>query len=574
MTVLPFAAALLLAATAGGADAPRKARPRRQGRDPRVTAVAATPLPDPAPQRGERPPGTGAVAYVTAARAYLDVGADDGLAPGATLELRRDGAVVATCTVEALAPRHAACAGAAGARVGDRVRFAPPAAVEAPAPRLLPPLVPDDELARRQAAVEAAPIALVEWKPAAGGVALAVPRTRVADVAWTHASFVAADAGGAHRESLDVTLRGVEAGAGVTVDVDARAVRWLRRDGPRFRPRDDTQLYLWQAQVGLHPGALFLSAGRVLPWTVPGATVFDGALAGARGRAFGFDAEVGAFGGVVPQPVTTAFATDRSTGGAYWILDRVLGRGASFRQEGRLAVVHSPELGTRAEASLAGRLFLRRLDLSAEAHLGAGGEETAAGALDAARVDLTARPVAGVTFGGGFRHTGLDWPQPFEPPAFAGRSRAADAFVRWDARPWLRLGLVAGDAEDVASSLAHRWVGPEVTLPTLLGSRGGLTVGYLEEAGWIGGRSAYAQLVARPWDRVRVLVRASWAQDERLAMDEHEVGAFASLSAELSRHVGLRLSLLGRGAVSIAEEEGGAGVPWGLTGSASVWATY
>jgi hypothetical protein len=579
VTVLPVvAAALLLSAAApdrpGAATHAAEARPRRQGR----AAPLASPLPEPPPARPDRAPGTGAVAYVTAARAFLDVGADDGLAEAAELELRRAGAAVGTCRVETLAPHHATCTGAPAARAGDRFEFTPAtsaaAAATGPAPKLLPPLPSDEELARRQAAVEAAPVALVDFKPgASGGATLAVPRARVIDVAWTHASFVATDASGAHRESLDVDLHDVDVGGGVTLDVDARALRWLQRASPRFRPKDDTQLYVWQAQIGLHPGALTLSAGRVLPWTIPGATIFDGALVGKHTRLGDFDAEVGAFGGLVPDPVTTAPGTDRATGGGYWLLDRSLGRGATFRQEGRVAVVRSPELGTRFEGSLTARLFLRTLDLSGEAHLGFGGTKTAPGGLDAGRLDVNARPAPGWTFGGSFRYSGLEWPQPFEPPAFPGKSRAGDAFARWDARPWLRLGLVAGDSEDTVSSLAHRWVGPEVTFPTLLGSRGAVTVAYLEETGWTGGRSAYAQVVARPWDPIRVIFRASWSQDKQLAQDEHEVGAYAALAAELTRHLGLRLSVLGRGGVSVSEG-GSGGMPWGMTGYATLYATY
>jgi hypothetical protein len=577
VTVLPVvAAALLLSAAApDSADAsqPARARPRRQAR----AAALASPLPETPPARPDRAPGTGGVAYVTAARAFLDVGAEDGLAEGAELDLRRAGDAVGPCRVETLAPHHATCTGAPGARAGDRFKFTPAVAAAStptPAPKLLPPLPSDEELARRQAAVESAPVALVDFKPgASGGATMAVPRSRVVDVAWTHASFVATDVSGAHRESLDVDLHDVEVGRGVTLDVDARALHWLQRANPRFRPTDDTQLYVWQAQLGFHPGALTVSAGRILPWTIPGATLFDGAQVGKHTRLGEFDAEVGAFGGLVPDPVTTAPGTDRATGGGYWLLDRSLGRGATFRQEGRVAVVRSPELGTRFEGSLTARLFLRTVDLSGEAHLGFGGTKTAPGGLDAGRLDVNARPAPGWTFGGSFRYSGLEWPQPFEPPAFPGKSRAGDAFGRWDARPWLRLGLVAGDSEDTVSNLGHRWVGPEVTFPTLLGPRGGVTVAYLEETGWTGGRSAYAQLVARPWDPVRVIFRATWSQDKQLAQDEQEVGAYAAVAAKLSRHFGLRLSLLGRGAVSVSEG-GSGGVPWGMTAYATVYATY
>jgi hypothetical protein len=422
--------------------------------------------------------------------------------------------------------------------------------------------------------MEAAPVALVQFQAPESAGPRAVTRTRIADVAVTHASWAASTAGPSHRESLDVILRGAPVASWLVLDVDARAERWLRRETPRFRPGDDTQLYLWQAQLTATPGrALTISAGRVLPWTVPGATVFDGAMAGLRGTLAGMRAEAGVFGGVVPKPDTTAPGTERSTGGAYWVLDRTL-RGATLRHEGRLAAVRTPELGTRGEASLTGRLYLRRLDLSVEAHLGAGGGEQADALVDAARVDAAFRPVVGLVLGGGFRYAGLAWPQPFAPSAFPGRSRQADAFVAYDVGPWIRVGATAGLSEDLASELDRKWFGPELSVPRLLGNRAALSLGYLEERGWLEGRSAYAQVVARPWTPLRLLLRGSWARDDALGLDRDELALYASASAELRRSLGLRLSLHGRMALDSGGEEEGAGAPHGLTGFATVYATH
>lgn len=316
-----------------------------------------------------------------------------------------------------------------------------------------------------------------------------------------------------------------------------------------------------------------LAAGRVLPWSIPGATVFDGAMAGVH-RAFGqLRAEAGAFGGLVPEPDTTEPTSSRATGGGYWILDRTLGRGAALRQEGRVAVVRSPELGTRVEGSLTGRLFLRRLDLSGEAHLGTGGDVDAKGKLDGARVDLALRPVDGLLVGGSFRHAGLAWPQPLDPPAFPGRSRAADGFASVDLARWLRLGATGGLSRDVGSGLDRRWVGPELSLPRLLGARGGLTLGYLEESGWLEGRSAYAQLTAR-LAALRLLLRGSWAHERSLGEDRDDLGLLASMFADLGRHVALRLSVMGRGAIDPTAGEGGSSTPYGVTGHAALSASF
>jgi hypothetical protein len=512
-----------------------------------------------------RPRGAGAVTYVTADRTYLDSGAEDGLAQGMELELRRAGKAVGRCRVEALAPHHAVCAGAR-ARVGDTFLLLP--APEPPAPRVLPPPPGEEVLANRRAVVEAAPVALVQSQPAEAGPA-PVARARFADVAVTHASWASSTAGPSHRESLDVFLRGAPVASWLALDVDARAEHWLRRESPRFRPADDTQLSVWQAQLTATPTrALMFSAGRVLPWTVPGATVFDGAMAGLRGKLGAATAEAGLFGGVVPEPDTLEPTSRRATGGAYWNIDRRI-HGAMLRHEGRIAFVRSPELGTRGEASLTGRFYLRRLDLSVEAHLGAGGEEQADAFVDAARVDASFRPIPGLVLGGAFSYAGLTWPQPFEPPAFSGHSRQADGFVAYDVHRWIRVGATAGLSEDLDSELDRKWFGPELSFPRLL-RRMVLSLGYLEERGWLTGRSAYAQVVARPLTRLRFLVRGSWARGDTPGIDRDEIALYASGSADLTRLLALRLSLHGR--TALGDEEGGA--PYGLTGFATVVAGF
>ncbi|HYD41201.1 MAG TPA: hypothetical protein VEB43_10270 [Anaeromyxobacter sp.] len=407
------------------------------------------------------PRAAGTVSYVTAARAYLDAGSEDGLAAGAELALRRDGAPAARCTVEEVAPHHAVCTGAR-ARAGDT--FALPGAPPPAAPRLLPPPPSDEVLAQRRAVVEGAQVGLVSY--AAGPPAAEVlPRVRALDVALTHQTWSVSQGGSASKEALDVLARGVPLTSWLFLDLDARVEHGTARKAARFRPRDETQLSLWQAQLTAMPGdSLTLSAGRVLPWGIPGATIFDGGMAGWRGRLGEARTELGIFGGAVPEPDRLGFSSERYTAGAFWTLDRRAG-GATFRSEGRVAAVRTPELGTRGEASLTGRVFLRSLDLSAEVALGVGGAEQAPGAVDAARVDLTLRPGGGLRAGGRFRYAGPEWPQPFEPAAFPGRTRAGDAFVTYDVARWLRVGAIGGMAEDAAPGVGRRWFGPELTLP-------------------------------------------------------------------------------------------------------------
>jgi hypothetical protein len=55
--------------------------------------------------------------------------------------------------------------------------------------------------------------------------------------------------------------------------------------------------------------------------------------------------------------------------------------------------------------------------------------------------------------------------------------------------------------------------------------------------------------------------------------DADELGVLAAASAELGRGFGVRVSVLGRTAVSLTGEGGGSS-PLGVTGAAAVYAAY
>jgi hypothetical protein len=526
--------------------------------------VRASPL-ETSTRRPARARGTGAVLYASATRVYLDAGAAEGLAAGAAVAFRRGGERAGRCEVDLVADHQASCA-AKGPRAGDTFTFE--ATAEPAGPKLLPPPPSDEALQRRAAVLAAAPApaAIAYQAPADRPRPRAARRiaVEVGGDAWTVVSG-GGDPLGAARVNL--SSHGAPVGAGVTLDVDLRAERWLPDPNPRFRAEDASRLYVWRAQLTAPLRSATLAAGRVLPVGIPGATIFDGASAALRlGRA-----EVGIFGGLVPEVDTTAPTADRATGGAFWAVERPLSRGAALRHDGRLAVVQSPELGTRGEATLAGHLFSRKVDLSAEAQLGAGGDVEAPGFLDAARVDLSARPGGGFTVGGGFRHTALEWPDPLgEPARFPGAGDAADAFLAWDAGGLLRLAATGGLSRDDVSGLDRQWIGPEVGMPRLFGSAGGISLGYLEEAGWLEGRSAWLQTFFRARGGLRLSGRASWFHDASFGSDRHEAGLSASASGPLGGHLAWRASVLGRVPLSDTRAD----VPVGLVASASLVARY
>jgi hypothetical protein len=186
------------------------------------------------------------------------------------------------------------------------------------------------------------------------------------------------------------------------------------------------------------------------------------------------------------------------------------------------------------------------VNASGDVRVGVGGRAHATGGLDAARVDLSGRPLPRLLVSGGFRYWGLRLPDVTAAGLYPWPERRADASAGWDFGPVV-VSALGGFARDLATDLGRRFAGPEVSLPRLFRARGGLTLGYLEERGWVDGRSAFAQAVLRPLARVRVTARLYWAADVRPdSPDDQEAGLFLAAGAELSRRVSVRASVLAR----------------------------
>jgi hypothetical protein len=504
-------------------------------------ASAAAPLPDETPLR--HPAGTAAVVHVTAARAYLDAGSDHGLAAGQTVRLFRGGTPAASCELETVTPRHATCRPDGATRRGDLARVSAPSAPAGPKP--LPPLVPAEELDRRAAAIADQPHARVE---ARGTPSTPVElRASRGEVAVAHAAWASTGQRAWNTEILDATLRGAPAFAGLVVDADVRAIRWTTRpEGFRQRPRERTELFVYEAALASRdPSRAWTGAlGRVLPWSVPGATTFDGAQvavvpASRRG-------ELGLFGGLVPDPLTLKPAADRSTAGLYGSLD--LGGGAlSSRSQARAAVVTSPELGTRFEGEVRSYALLgRKVNAEGMVRAGVGGRHQAQYGLDLAQVDLSGRPLPRLALSGGFRYAGLEVPDAAAPALYPGHERRADGSAGWELGPAL-LSASGGWGQDLSTGLERWFAGPELAFPRALGARGGLSLGYAEERGWITGRTAWIQAALRAGPRLRTNARLTWTEDTRPKGDgDHAIGLLWVVSADVARWLAVNGSLLAR----------------------------
>ena len=542
------ALALALAAICASpapADAATGSR-RATSRDPGKGSAAAPASTEPV----RHGPQFGAVLQVTAARAYLDAGAVHGLAAGQTLRLLRGGAFAGTCDVETVAPRHATCRSDGVARRGDLFRVAPPAAP--PAPKPLPPVVPPEELDRRAVAVADLPQPKVEAKTAPA--AAEVERPHRIEVAVSHGTWWSSGSRSWQQERLDAAVRGADAFGGLTLNADLQAVRWTERsEAARFRPNERSQLYVWEANLAARDrGAPWTGAlGRVVPWMIPGATAFDGlrlglAPSGRRG-------EVGVYGGLVPDPVTLALDRDRSTAGAYGSIN--LGTGALVaRTDARAAVVTSPELGTRMEGEVRSMVLIgRSVNAEGNLRLGLGGRNQAEHAIDLAQVDVAGRPLPRLLVSGLFRYVGLSLPDVAAPAVFPGAERRWDGTVGYELGPAL-VTAAGGIGRDLSTGLERWWLGPELAFPHLFGTRGGAAVGYAEERGWLAGRTAWAQASVRTASRLQLTGRVAWTDDTRPGgFDDHAIDLLAGVSADLTRWLSVRASLLARvGAMSIA----------------------
>jgi hypothetical protein len=499
------------------------------------------------------------VTYVTATTAYLDAGALDGLAPGQEIRLARGGAPAAACRVTEVGDHTAACAGA-GARAGDR--FAVEAAV-APAPAVaqLPPLPPEEEQARRLAAVEAAALPPVEARAVAREVV--IPQLPVLQGDLGYAVWVTTGgSSGYQRIQLDVGVNGLEVWEGIRFWADARLMQWTQQ-GPAV-PGGSTQLLVYDLELAQRDPARRWTAalGRVQPWFVPGATAMDGAQAGAR---IG-NVEVGAFGGLLPDPYTTEPRTSSWTGGAYARVEQALGK--TLLVGGlRAAAVQEPALGRHYEGQLSAQLWAgAALGVSGELRMG-GGDLQAPGALDLARLHLTSRPVEPLLVGLGFSYWGLLVPDVALQAVWPGPSRRADATLGVDAARWLTISAFGGLVDDLVTSLSHQYVGPELAFPRVLD---GLVLAYQKDLGWVDGNAAWAQLSWRPSAGTRLLGRLSWNQVSSGATPADDLGLTVSGTVALERWLALRFSAM----VRLGLASGEASMPFGTVSNVFLVASY
>ncbi len=532
-------------------------------------------LSNPAVDRvARRAPGIGRVTFVTAARAYLDRGAEDGLAPGQTLELTRRGTRAGTCQIDWVGPHQATCT-AGGLRPGDTFPLGEaPQRPEEPKPAELPPLPTAAALRRQREAVAQAEFSPVAFEGAAAAAGLA----RRIEALLSHQSWIAATPQSAfHRERLEIALRGAEVGGGFELSLDASVVQWTGRpEGFRYPHRSRTQLFVREAELTrrVAGSALAVSAGRIWPWYAANLGTFDGAQFGWRSETG--ETEAGVFGGTLPDALNLSPSL-RPLAGAYASFSGASKDGLLrwWQQQTRVAWVPT-SVGRRVELQALARGALAwGFDAGVDARVGM--DERFAVALDTLRLDVGARPLDRLELVGGFRYDDRALALlPPGDPTWGVRAIRGDVSASYLLLRHLRVGATAMRVSDLESGLTHTLLGPELGFPRLFAGAASFSLGYLEEAGDSSGRSAFLQSLLRPVDRLQLLARASWYQDTALrrfaSSSPQELGLYGSADLRLWSWLWLRGSLLTR--VGLEQSAKDQSPPWGLTGTVGAGGTY
>jgi hypothetical protein len=579
----PLARAALVGVVALGVAWPSPAAARRRagrgrGREVRAAVVARS-TPPASSGVASSAVGPGHVTFVTEKRAYLDRGADHGLAVGQSVALSRGGRAAGACAVEALGPREATCAGG-HPRVGDSFRASrAPAKVAASAPAL--PAVTDEETRRAWAgAVAAAPYAKVDFDGHASGGGRAAVSVSPGFTAWVGRPETTGDT---FQERLDGAV-GVPLGeTGLRFDAAFSAMRWQTSSAERFRGGAPTQFYLWEAEISRREpdGRTVLSVGRMWPWHLPGLPMLDGVQLGRQNEAR--SVEAGVYAGALPTSEALRPTTDAWAAGGYASLAQAGdGKGVfrAAREELRAGVWNAPGAGLILEGEGLAQAWLGAWSLGASGRASWARDVEAAPVLERASVDLASRASGKVAGGVHLRTFGR---APFDAAPLRGEvaslagSVHGVADVRCELDPALALAASAGAHRDGGTGRAHAHAGGEVRMPRLFGERAGVWLGGEAEAGWLRGVGAYAQLVARARDRLALVFRLSASATEfttpTTAANVAELGGYLHLDGPLGSSLRLRAWSLAR--VPVAVEGGVPGeVSWGLASGGSLVGTF
>jgi hypothetical protein len=496
----------------------------------------------------------GRVTGVSAKRAYLDAGKKQGLALGQSIQLTRNGKPSVTCKIDQLADRTSACA-TASARVGDSFALQVEPAAPA-APKSLPPPPSAAELQAAADALVATPVEKVDFKGTTGALSRSGATLFTASVghlAWVN--FAGSDW---QQERIELQLNGLDihwAGFRAYAHVVA-LFQSLAPANRRFRPGDVAQVNVWELALSSREvgRSWTVSVGRVWPHHTPGLALLDGLQAGWRSKEG--TAEVGVYGGMLPNAMTLYPQLQPWTAGLYYGHTIARGRKSALRllqTEGRVGV-RGTGPGPQLEVEWAMLAdFARYVDLGAQARVSLGAGDWTRFSFDSARVTLGIRPYDRLRINASFRYLGpvvADYDN-FATGLFStNRAYHGTLDLVWDPRPWIALSLMGGTDWELDTGAGREYFGPELGFPRLLGQRAGMAVGYREELGWYAGRQAYVTFRYDADERVHLLLRVSYFEDRLNGSftdpSLRELGLYFFTDVRLARWLRLRASLMAR----------------------------
>ncbi len=499
----------------------------------------------------------GSVTYVAGREAFVDVGRLQGLATGTQLQLLRRDRKVGSCEVFAVSDHRASCRGAAGpppargdrfvvavepAGAGVAAAAAPPdddlaaelaeldddAVLSRPRPRKRDALALQ-ALARMRDVVQQAPLPIVPPKKPPAGSTLLGGRGRAVlrQQSWLSSST---PAGAFARTSLDVAGRGTLEVKGLPRAFGAAAVRvsgdLLAPPDQRMRAGELVELYVHGASVGVDRGVVRGEVGRFYARRAPGLSLIDGAQIGVS--LWNDRIELGVYGGLVPDLITTAPALSRLVSGVYAGLDVIPMASFMVLPRVRVGVASDPRFETpRVEVEGTNDIFFGNVArLGASVRAGAGDGRGYTPSLDAARVDGDLRLSSWARAQAGYRFIAplpIDRDRSRFVPIVGG---AHNGDVALYVSPWstLTVGAVGGVGRDILDDSVRSYVGPEIGLPRALGDLGGLTFSYQEELGEWAGRSGAVGAVLNVLPMLRVTSRLSYFELDAQGDSYREVG--------------------------------------------------
>ncbi len=254
---------------------------------------------------GEEPsaPATARVTYLTGASAYVDAGREEGVREGDTLEVVREGRVVATLRITAVSAHRASGAvenATTTLVVGDLVRYTPRRAstTDAAAP---PTAEPGSTEMRSPPGRKRGP-----GFRGRVGMRYAAVRDR------------SGNGNGFSQPALDVRLDGYALGGGpLDLVVDARARRTYRTSPEGAAETEGrTRLYRYALTYRLRGERHRITVGRQFAPALAGLSIFDGVLYSADGERWGG----GVFAGLQPDPSDLGFSADIQEYGGYVVV--------------------------------------------------------------------------------------------------------------------------------------------------------------------------------------------------------------------------------------------------------------